>query len=73
MNLTINGQAEALEREEISVVELLKVKEVKMPEMVAVQLNGKILDRDKFASTLVHENDQVEFLYFMGGGAAGNF
>ena len=72
MNLTINGQAEALEREEISVVELLKVKEVKMPEMVAVQLNGKILARDEFASTLVHENDQVEFLYFMGGGAAGN-
>ena len=39
-----------------------------MPDMVSVEHNGDILDRDKFDSTQVKEADQVEFLYFMGGG-----
>ena len=39
-----------------------------MPEMVSVELNGDILDRDAFDTTNLKEDDEVEFLYFMGGG-----
>ncbi len=71
MQLVINGKYEKLDtnKQEVSVIELLKLKEVKMPEMVSVQLNGDILLRKAFDSTYVHENDEVNFLYFMGGGA----
>ena len=68
MKLQINGESESFDVETLSVSDLLKLKEVKMPEMVSVELNGDILDRDDFDTTLVKENDEVEFLYFMGGG-----
>ena len=39
-----------------------------MPEMVSVELNGDILDRGIFETTILKEDDKVEFLYFMGEG-----
>ena len=68
MTLTINGKTDALEQVELTILELLKLKDVEMPDMVSVQLNGDILDRAAFNSTYVAEGDEVEFLYFMGGG-----
>ena len=35
---------------------------------VTVELNGEILERESFATTQVKDGDEVEFLYFMGGG-----
>ena len=69
MKLTINGRADTIEKERLSVIELLQMKDVEMPEMVSVQLNGDILERSDFDSTFVAEGDEVEFLYFMGGGS----
>ena len=68
MKLTINGKEEDLDGRELTVAGLLKFKEVKMPDMVSVQVNGDILKRDRFATTPIKENDRIEFLYFMGGG-----
>jgi sulfur carrier protein len=68
MTVTINGQTDTINGDKVSVLELLSIKDVEMPDMVSVQLNGDILDREKFESTYVQENDEVEFLYFMGGG-----
>jgi sulfur carrier protein len=36
--------------------------------MVAVEVNDKMLDRDHLATTPLQEGDQVEFLFYMGGG-----
>ncbi len=67
MELMVNGKVfEA--NQNISVIELLSAKNVGSPDMVSVELNGAILGRDKFEQTKLSENDQVEFLYFMGGG-----
>ena len=68
MNLQINGEKEQVDGDSITITDLLKLKEVKMPDMVSVELNGDILDRDVFDSTTLKEDDEVEFLYFMGGG-----
>jgi len=69
MKLKINGEEENLNADLLTVSELLKVKNVEMPEMVSVELNGEFLDREAFAKTNVKEGDAVEFLYFMGGGS----
>jgi sulfur carrier protein len=37
--------------------------------MVSVELNGEILERTLFGTTLLKDGDRVEFLYFMGGGS----
>jgi len=68
MQITINGEKELIPGEEISVSLLLKIKKVESPDMVSVQINGEIIDRASFSSTIIMENDEVEFLYFMGGG-----
>lgn len=68
MNIKINGEQEVIEKESVTISDLLVLKNVKMPEMVSVEHNGDMLDREKFDSTQVNEGDEVEFLYFMGGG-----
>jgi len=67
MKLIVNGKESSLE-EGLTVSGLLIAQEVKMPEMVSVELNGQILKRSEFENTALNEGDKVEFLYFMGGG-----
>ncbi|MDR1666189.1 MAG: sulfur carrier protein ThiS [Bacteroidales bacterium] len=38
------------------------------PEMVSVQLNGEFIPQEKFPDTDLREGDEVDILYFMGGG-----
>ena len=65
MELVINGENKSV-TDSISVTTLLKEQNIKMPEMVSVEVNGDILDREQFESTTLKTNDKVEFLYFMG-------
>lgn len=67
MNIKVNDKTSEVP-ENPTVAELLTHQKVKMPDMVSVQINGTIIDRKAFSSTLVRENDTVDFLYFMGGG-----
>ena len=65
MVITINGKPEEIQ---VSVLlDLLKVKKIE-PQMVAVELNDTLIERDHLASTPVKEGDRVEFLFYMGGG-----
>ncbi len=68
MNLKINGKSESLDQSSLTIAVLLQLKDVPDPDMVSVQLNGEILERDDFDSSSVVEGDEIEFLYFMGGG-----
>ncbi len=67
MNLTVNG-VETATPDGITVTDLLREQKVKMPDMVSVELNGEILERQSFPTTTLKAGDEVEFLYFMGGG-----
>ena len=68
MKCKINGKEETIDGDQLTVTALLKTQSVKMPDMVSVELNGTMLDRENFDTALVKEGDVVEFLYFMGGG-----
>jgi len=48
--------------------ELIRLNKIAQPDMVSVQLNGEFIDRTAFSATQLHEGDEVDFLYFMGGG-----
>jgi sulfur carrier protein len=67
MKLVVNGE-DVDSQNGISVSELLVEQNVKMPDMVSVELNGSIVRRENFDATNLKEGDKVEFLYFMGGG-----
>jgi sulfur carrier protein len=67
MKLTINGK-ESDFMGGLTISGLLVEQDVKMPEMVSVELNGQILKKSEFESTMLKDDDKIEFLYFMGGG-----
>jgi sulfur carrier protein len=52
----------------VTVAALLALNKVEMPDMVSVQLNGEFVKRENFEATTIKENDEIDFLYFMGGG-----
>ena len=64
--ITVNGEKKTVNA--TSITELLAEESVKMPDMVSVQCNDKMLNRADFDATLIQDGDVIEFLYFMGGG-----
>ncbi|MDH4331552.1 MAG: sulfur carrier protein ThiS [Desulfobulbaceae bacterium] len=69
MQVMINGEPEAIDEKDVSISRLLAIKQVESPDMVSVQLNGKIVARQQYDQQLLAADDEIEFLYFMGGGA----
>ncbi len=65
MQVHINGKKEEVHGQ--TVLELLKAKDID-PRMVAVELNAQIVERDLLETTPVKDGDQLEFLFYMGGG-----
>ena len=66
--IKVNGEIQVVELP-LNVSELIKLNNVEQPEMVSVQVNEEFVDRDEWNSIQLKENDEVDFLYFMGGGA----
>ena len=67
-SILVNGKAQEVESP-ISLIDLIRNNKVEQPEMVSIQVNGEFVNRDDFNSTLLNNNDEVDFLYFMGGGS----
>lgn len=65
MQVKINGKAE--EVSEGTVLDLLKAKKIE-PQMVAVEVNDAMVERERLASTRLKDGDRLEFLFYMGGG-----
>lgn len=68
MKLTINGETKEI-KDGIVLSELLILEEVEQPDMVSVQLNDEFLTKDTHGTTTLKDGDEINFLYFMGGGA----
>ena len=65
MVLNINGKSEDVQASIL--LDLLKAKKIE-PQMVAVELNDVMVERDLLSSTPLQEGDLAEFLFYMGGG-----
>ena len=63
----INGEKERV-REGSTISKVLTQKKVK-PEMVAVEINGKLIDREDYAGLNLKEGDKIEYLFYMAGGS----
>ncbi len=67
MKITVSGESTTV-KDGISVAELIKEKDVENPQYVTVTVNDDFIESGSFEDTTLSEGDQVEFLYFMGGG-----
>ncbi|NLE01906.1 MAG: sulfur carrier protein ThiS [Fibrobacter sp.] len=68
MVIHVNGEQKEFPENLISVAEILKKCKVEMPDMVSVQLNGAFVEKKEYESAVVKNGDEIDFLYFMGGG-----
>jgi len=65
MQVKINGKSEEISGG--TILDLLQAKKIE-PQMVAVEVNDTVLDRNHLATTSLSDGDRVEFLFYMGGG-----
>ena len=65
-----NTNDELINKESINLEQdNIEIENVENPEYVTVTVNDEFLNRADFETTQGKENDTIEFLYFMGGGA----
>lgn len=62
----INGEKENISQG-TTVAQILEVKKIR-PEIVAVEINGELVEKGKYSSLALNPGDQMEFLYYMAGG-----
>jgi sulfur carrier protein len=67
MKITVSGEKKEYQ-DGLNVSQLLELEKVEMPLYVTVSINEEFVDRDDFDKTILKDGDEVELLYFMGGG-----
>lgn len=67
MKIVLNNNPEKVEREEMTISELLKWKNFTF-KMLVVKINGKVIKKSDYDSARIHEGDDVIVLHLISGG-----
>lgn len=67
MTITVAGEKKEV-KDGLTLSELIELEKVETPEYVTVSINEEFVESGMVAQTYLKEGDNVEFLYFMGGG-----
>lgn len=66
ISIYLNGKKEDIGKD-TSISKLLESKKIR-PEVVTVELNDQIIEKNKYPQVLLEPEDRLEFVYYMGGG-----
>jgi len=67
MKILLNNREEEFGKETISVSEMLILKKFSF-KMRIIKINGILIAKEKYDSTIIHDGDDVQMLYLMSGG-----
>lgn len=67
MKITVAGEKKEV-ADGLTVQALIEQENVETPQYVTVSVNEEFVESGSFDSYILKEGDEVEFLYFMGGG-----
>ncbi|MBP5451027.1 MAG: sulfur carrier protein ThiS [Treponema sp.] len=67
MTITVSGNKKEV-KDGLTLPELIELEKVETPQYVTVSINEEFVQKDAEASVVLKEGDNIEFLYFMGGG-----
>ncbi len=67
MNIILNNNSESFENKEMSIAEILKVKNF-IFKMLVIKVNDKIIKKQEYETTIVKEGDNVVILHLVSGG-----
>jgi len=67
MTITVAGEKKEY-KDGLTLPELIELENVESPIYVTVSINDEFIPSEEKDTTVLKEGDNVEFLYFMGGG-----
>jgi sulfur carrier protein len=67
MTITVAGKKKEY-AEGLTVKELIDAEDVENPLYVTVTINDDFVKSDELETKVINDGDEIEFLYFMGGG-----
>jgi sulfur carrier protein ThiS len=67
MKILLNSREEEFLSESISVNDMLSLKKFSY-KMRIIKINGILISKEKYNSTIIHDGDDVQMLYLMSGG-----
>jgi sulfur carrier protein len=67
MKFLLNNREEELTGENMSISTMMVQKKYTF-KMKIVKINGILIEKDKYDSTIIREGDNVQMLYLMSGG-----
>ena len=67
MTITVAGEKKQVQ-DGITLPQLIEQEKVESPMYVTVSINEEFVKKDEEANVVLKEGEEVEFLYFMGGG-----
>lgn len=67
MKILLNNREEEFSQDSIKVSEMLVLKKFSF-KLRVIKINGILITRENYDSTVIHNNDNVQMLYLMSGG-----
>lgn len=67
MKIILNNRAEEFPGETLLISEMLAFKKFSY-KMRIVKINGLLIPRERYESTIIHDGDNVQMIYLMSGG-----
>lgn len=67
MRIILNNREEKFSRESLTVSQLLELRKLSF-RMRIIKINGHLIPRDKYDSTIINDDDKVQVIYLMSGG-----
>jgi thiamine biosynthesis protein ThiS len=67
MRIVLNNREEEFERDVMTVSDMIDIKNFSF-KLKIIKINGKLVSRDQYDSTLINDGDNVQMFYLMSGG-----
>ncbi len=67
MKILLNNREEEFNRDKMTINEMLIIKRFTF-KMRIIKINGILISRDSYESSVIHDGDNVQMLYLMSGG-----
>jgi sulfur carrier protein len=67
MKILLNNRPEEFGKDSISVSEMLLLKKFSF-RLRIIKINGILITKEKYDSTIINDGDEVQMLYLMSGG-----
>ncbi len=67
MKILLNNRLEEFGEEDLSITRMLELRKFSF-RMRIIKINGSLIPKEKYDTTIIHEGDDVQMLYLMSGG-----